>query len=291
MRRNRSHLKPQSYDIPMLNQNVSMLNQNLHFRTSIPSQSEISSPKSLLGGPAHPPKVKYSNVVLKLVIKCIGDTAYDSYIAETLVPLKSTIKPKKQTRFEGNPVTSVRHIPARQNKQPLPKGPLTQQIQTCLSQAPMGICVQDLGAEANDTSKTYTPPSQPCAPLQSQRSHNSESNSIAHFRTNTPSQSEIFSHNNINYKQTDHFRTYAPPQSEISTGTSTSGTSMTGTQTSRRSFTHPTKMRIRWPAVPAAQIIVGPAYPPEVKYSLSTMQAVKQVQGKLQDPPPQSLAI
>ena len=52
--RNRSHLKPQSYDIPMLN-------QYFNSRTSTPSLIEINSPKSLLAVPAHPPKEKYSN--------------------------------------------------------------------------------------------------------------------------------------------------------------------------------------------------------------------------------------
>ena len=59
--------------------------------------------------------------VPKLVIKCIGDTAYDSYISETLYPLKSAIKPKKQMRFAGDPVTSVKTIPARRTGPHPPK--------------------------------------------------------------------------------------------------------------------------------------------------------------------------
>ena len=56
-----------------------MLNQLFASRTSTPSQSEI-----FCSGPAHPPKEKYSqNIVLKLVIRHTGDTAYDSYIADT----------------------------------------------------------------------------------------------------------------------------------------------------------------------------------------------------------------
>ena len=70
----------------------------------------------------HPPKVKYLlKTVPKLVIKCIGDTAYDSYISETLYPLKSTIKPKKQMRFAGDPVTSVKTIPMRRTRPHPPK--------------------------------------------------------------------------------------------------------------------------------------------------------------------------
>ena len=122
LRRNRSHLKPRSHDIPMLNQAFTS-------RTYTPSQSEISGlsisgpahpPKekyslgtshnnrfSNISGPAHPPKEKYSlyqpKSVPKLIIRCTGDTAYDSYIAETLIPLRSAFKPRKQTRFESDP--------------------------------------------------------------------------------------------------------------------------------------------------------------------------------------------
>ena len=114
--------------------------QNLAFRTSTPSQSEITN--NCLLRLEHPPKVKYSynnkqnisfqdhyeqhppkvkyflKTVPKLVIKCIGDTAYDSYISETLYPLRSAIKPKKQMRFAGNPVNSVKTIPVRKTRHP-----------------------------------------------------------------------------------------------------------------------------------------------------------------------------
>ena len=55
------------------------------------------------------------------MIRRVGDTAYDSYIAETLYPLKSAIKPRKQTRFAGDPVTSVKTIPARRTTSHPPK--------------------------------------------------------------------------------------------------------------------------------------------------------------------------
>ena len=139
LRRNRFHLKPRSPDIPVINGIFA-------FRTETPSQSEITqyTKNIVLAGPQHPPKVKYSDnnnpiyenivdislsgpqhppkvkytgkSVPKLIIKCIGDTAYDSYIAETLVPLKSAIKPRKQTRFAGQPVTSVKNHPSQENK-------------------------------------------------------------------------------------------------------------------------------------------------------------------------------
>ena len=241
LRRNRSHLKPRSHDIPVLN-------QAFISGPHTPSQSEISGssisgpahpPKekyslktshnnrfSNISGPAHPPKEKYSlahppkekyslsqpQSVPKLIIRRYGDTAYDSYIAETLIPLRSTFKPRKQTRFESNPVTSVRHIPARCSSQPTPRrnlDPLDPDllIPIELSQA-QGDSVQDLGeseaGEAYDTSIAHTPPSQPCGQIQAQRSDNNSRDSIAHCRTDTPSQREIFP-----------FRTATPSQSEI----------------------------------------------------------------------------
>ena len=233
LRRNRSHLKPRSHNIPMLNQAFTS-------RTNTSSQSEISSssisgpahpPKekyslrtshnnrfSNISGPAHPPKEKYSlsqpQSVPKLIIRRTGDTAYDSYIAEILIPLRSAFKPRKQTRFESDPVTSVRHIPARCRSQtPTPRwnlDPLDPDllIPIELSQASTGDSVQDLGeseaGEAYDTSIAHTPPSQPCGQIQAQRSDNNSHDSIAHFRTHTPSQREIYT-----------FRTATPSQSEI----------------------------------------------------------------------------
>ena len=167
LRRNRSHLKPRSHDIPVLN-------QAFISGPHTPSQSEI--PSSNLSGPAHPPKEKYSHSrpqsVPKLIIRRYGDTAYDSYIAETMVPLSSAFKPRKQTRFKHDPVTSIRHIPARcSNTQPTPRrnlDPLDPDllIPIELSQAPQGNSVQDLeeseAGEANDTSIAHTPSPQPC---------------------------------------------------------------------------------------------------------------------------------
>ena len=137
LRRNRSHLKPKCHDIPLIS-------RTLPSRTSTPSQSEIT--ENWLSGPQHPPKVKYSynnkqnisfldhyeqhppkvkyfpnNSVPKLVIRRVGDTAYDSYIAETLYPLKSAIKLRKQTQFAEDPVSSVKTIPARRTRSHPPK--------------------------------------------------------------------------------------------------------------------------------------------------------------------------
>ena len=246
LRRNRSYLKPRSHDIPVLNQafisgpytpSQSEAGLSISGPAHPPKEkysltgtshnnrfSNISGPahppkeKYLLSGPTHPPKVKYSlsqpQSVPKLIIRRYGDTAYDSYIAETLVPLRSTFKPRKQTRFESDPVTSVRHIPARcSNTQPTPRrnlDPLDPDllIPIELSQASQGNSNQDLreseAGEAYDTSIAHTPPSQPCGQIQAQRSDNNSRDSIAHFRTHTPSQREIFP-----------FTTATPSQSEI----------------------------------------------------------------------------
>ena len=85
-----------------------------------------------------------------------------------MVPLRSAFRPRKQIRFESDPVTSVRHIPARSsNTQPTPSrtlDPLDPDllIPIELSQAAQGNSVQDLGeseaGEANDTSIAHTPP-------------------------------------------------------------------------------------------------------------------------------------
>ena len=260
LRRNRSHLKPRSHDIPVLNQafisgphtpslseiSGSSISGPAHppkekysLRTSHNNHfSNISGPahppkeKYTLSGPTHPPEVKYSHSqpqsVPKLIIRRYGNTAYDSYIAETMVPLRSAFKPRKQTRFESNPVTSVRHIPARcSNTQPTPRrtlDPLDPDllIPIELSQAPQGSSVQDLGeseaGEAYDTSIAHTPPSQPCGQIQAQKSDKNSHNSIAHCRTHTPSHSEIFSSNEIFSPEPSHnnrFRTNTSSQSEI----------------------------------------------------------------------------
>ena len=158
----------------------------------------------------HPSKVKYqSKTVQKLVIRCIGDTAYDSYISETLVPLKSAIKPRKQMRFAGDPVTSVKTIPARRTRPHPPKwttkaGNLDLLIPIELSQAIADMNLnQDIAGslsvmsprEGHHTEETL--PTMPSGQFQAQRSDNTTTNGIAHFNTDTPSQSEIFSdHNN-----------------------------------------------------------------------------------------------
>ena len=170
-----------------------------------------------------------------------------------MVPLRSAFKPRKQTRFESDPVTSIRHIPARSsNTQPTPSrtlDPLDPDllIPIELSQA-QGNSVQDLGeseaGEAYDTSIAHTPPLPPCSQIQARRSDNSTRDSIAHFRTDTPSQREIFpdrtrtpSQSEIFSPETSHnnrFRTNTPCQSEIFSETSNASYSSyteTGTST------------------------------------------------------------
>ena len=104
-----------------------------------------------------------------------------------------------------------------------------------LSQAMTGECVQDLreneAGEAYDTSIAHTPPSQPCGQFQAQRSGNNSRNSIAHCRTNTPSQREIFP-----------FRTDTPSQGEIFSETSNSSYTETGMSTDiREEFSTPSQ--------------------------------------------------
>ena len=153
----------------------------------------------------HPPKVKYfpNNSVPKLLIRRVGDTAYDSYIAETLYPLKSAIKLRKQTQFAGDPVTSVKTIPARRTKSHPPKWTIEAEdldllipIELSQSRADSDFN-QDLGGDLSVVSpreshqSEETLPTVPLGQFQAQRSDNTTTKSIAHSQTETPSQSEI----------------------------------------------------------------------------------------------------
>ena len=218
LRRNRSHLKPRCHDIPVIARYIA-------WRTSTPSQSEIT--ENWLPGPVHPPKVKYSyknkqnisfqdhyeqhppkvkyfpETVLKLVIRWVGDTTYDSCIAETLYPLRSAIKPKKQTRFAGDPVSSVKTIHPRRTRSHPPKwtikaGDPDLLIPIELSQARAENDLnQDLGVDLSVMSpreshqSEETLPKVPLGEFQAPRIDNSTTNNIAHYNTNTPSQNEI----------------------------------------------------------------------------------------------------
>ena len=146
----------------------------------------------------------FLETVPKIVIRHIGDTAYDSYISETLYPLKSAIKIKKQTRFAGDPVSSVKTIPARKTRLHPPKWTIKAEdpdllIPVELSQARAEKDLnKDLGGnlsavisprESHHTEETL--PTVPLGQFQAQRSDNTTTNSIAHYHIHTPSQSEI----------------------------------------------------------------------------------------------------
>ena len=253
LRRNRSHLKPKCHDIPVIS-------RTLPSRTSTSSQSEIT--ENRLSGPAHPPKVKYSynnkqnisfqdhyeqhppkvkyfpnNSVPKLVIIRVGDTAYDSYIAEILYPLKSAIKQRKQTQFAGDPVSSVKTIPARKTRSHPPKWTIKAEdpdllipIELSQSRAESDL-IQDLGGDLSVVSpreshqSEETLPTVPLGQFQAQRSDNTTTKSIAHSKTDTPSQSEINSTITENIVENIlTFQTDTPSQREIfsETGTGTS---------------------------------------------------------------------
>ena len=253
LRRNRSHLKPRCHDIPIIL-------HTLPSRTSTSSQSEITG--KLLPGTEHPPKVKYSynnkqnisfqdqykqhppkvkyfpnNNVPKLVIRRVGDTAYDSYIAETLYPLKSAIKPRKQTQFAGDPVTSVKTIPARRTRSHPPKWTIEAEdpdllIPLELSQSRADNDLnQDLGGDLSVVSpreshqSEETLPTVPLGQFQAHRSDDTTTKYIAHSQHETPSQSEINSTITENIaKNIVTSQNATPSQREIlsETGTGTS---------------------------------------------------------------------
>ena len=253
LRRNRSHLKPRCHDIPV----ISCI---FPCRTSTSSKSEIT--ENQLPRLIHPPKVKYSynnkqnisfqdhyeqhppkvkyfpnNSVPKLVIRRVGDTAYDSYIAETLYPLKSAIRPRKQTRFAGDPVSSVKTIPARRTRSHPPKWTIEAEdldllipIKLSQSRAESDL-IQDLGGDLSVVSpreshqSEETLPTVPLGQFQVQRSDNTTTKSIAHSQTDAPSQSEINSTITENIVENIvTFQTDTPSQREIfsETGTGTS---------------------------------------------------------------------
>ena len=253
LRRNRSHLKPRCHNIPIIS-------CTLPSRTSTSSKSEIT--ENWLSRRKHPPKVKYSynnkqnisfqdqyeqhppkvkyfpnNSVPKLVIRRVGDTAYDSYIAETLYPLKSAIMPRKQTRFAGDPVSSVKTIPARRTRSHPPKWTIEAEdpdllipIELSQSRADSDLN-QDLGGDLSVVSpreshqSEETLPTVPLGQFQAQRSDNTTTKGIAHFQTETPSQSEINSTITKNIVENIvTFQTDTPSQREIfsETGTGTS---------------------------------------------------------------------
>ena len=255
LRRNRSHLKPRCHDIPIIS-------RTLPSRTSTPSQSEITGKP--LPGTEHPPKVKYfynnkqnisfqdqyeqhppkvkyfpNNNVPKLVIRRVGDTAYDSYIAETLYPLKSAIKPRKQTRFAGDPVTSVKTIPARRTRSHPPKWTIEAEdpdllIPLELSQSRADNDLnQDLGGDLSVVSpreshqSEETLPTIPLGQFQAHRSDDTTTKYIAHSQHETPSQSEINSTITENIAENSVTSENATPSqreifSETGTGTSSS---------------------------------------------------------------------
>ena len=190
--------------------------------------------KYSLPGPPHPPKVKYFlETVPKLVIRWVGGTAYDSYIAETLYPLKSAIKPKKQMRFAGDPVSSVKTISTRRTRSHPPKwtikaGDPDSLIPIELSQARAESDLnQDLRGDLSVVSpreshkSEETLPKVPLGQFQAQRSDDITTNNIAHSKTDTPSQSEI---NSTITENIVTCKTSTPSQREIfsETGTGTS---------------------------------------------------------------------
>ena len=97
-------------------------------------------------------------------------------------PLKSAIKPRKQTRFAGDPVSSIKTIPARRTRSHPPKwtikaGDLDLLIPIELSQARAESDLnQDLRGDLS---------------VVSHRSDNNTTNSIADYDIHTPSKSEI----------------------------------------------------------------------------------------------------
>ena len=119
-----------------------------------------------------------------------------TYISDTLVPLKSAIKPKKQTRFAGDLVASVKTIPVRRTRSHSPKwtirsGDRDLLVPIELSQARADVNLnQDLRGNLSVMSPReshHTEETLPTVPLGQFQAQRSARNSIAHFHTDTPS--------------------------------------------------------------------------------------------------------
>ena len=85
-----------------------------------------------LSGPPHPPKVKYSlktKSVPKLIVKSIGDTAYDSYCTD-ISSTEECHQAQEADQVCRDPLTSVKTIPLMRTR-PHPNGPSMQEILTC----------------------------------------------------------------------------------------------------------------------------------------------------------------
>ena len=204
LRRNRSHLKPRCHDIPIIS-------RTLPSRTSTSSQSEITGKP--LPGTKHPPKVKYfynneqnisfqdqykqhppkakyfpNNNVPKLVIRRVGDTTYDSYIAETLYPLKSTIT----ENIAENIVTSQNATPSQRE---------------ILSETGTGTSSsEDVTHSDGDTPEDH---------LHQTGSQSNNEVDCESRESATPSQSEIFSGYNNSSNNNSDSENYTSSQSEI----------------------------------------------------------------------------
>ena len=154
------------------------------------------------------------------------------------MPLKSSIKTKKQTRFAGQPVTSVKTIPPRRTRpHPSKRSQDTADpellIPIELSQ-PRTEQDQDLGGNLSVVSPRESHQSEETLPnvqlgqFQAEEGNSTSKHSIAPSNTETPSQSEIFSQsaNILNIQYNNHScNTSTPSQREIFSETVTDSSS------------------------------------------------------------------
>ena len=154
------------------------------------------------------------------------------------MPLRSSIKTKKQTRFTDQPVTSVKTIPSRRTRLHPPKWSQDAAdpellIPIELSQ-PRTEQDQDLGGNLSAVSPSESHQSEetlsnvPLGQFQAQEGNSTSEQSIASSDTETPSQSEIFSQSaniqNIQYNNRS-YNTSTPSQREIFSETGTGSSS------------------------------------------------------------------
>ena len=186
---------------------------------------------------------------------------------------------KKQTRFAGDPVSSVKTIPARRTRSHPPKWTINAEdpdllISIELSQARAeSDLIQDFRGDLSVVSpreshqSEETLPTVPLGQFQAQRSDNTTTNNIAYSKTNTPSQREINSTitENIVTSQTS-----TPPKEKYSLKQglvpAPARMHLTVMETYLRNIYSTRELNLSMGRPVPAVVTPGPQHPPKVKY-------------------------
>ena len=192
------------------------------------------------------------------------------------MPLKSSIRTKKQTRFADQPVTSVQAVPPRRRphtpkwNRDVPDEDFLIPIE--LSQ-PRAEETQDLGGNLSAEAEESLP-NTPLGQFQAQEGNRSSEHSIASSDTETPSQSEIFSQSENIATSNKTLNTNTPSQREIFSETGTGSSSEEGASNTDSDNPDgpptPTRSHSDQQESHSEASTSKPQHPPKVKYFLRT---------------------